>query len=768
MLYTPSVNYTPIDTVPAAGGDYTGFFENFGASHESYRTLDQSLSEFNVHNDAWDWLIKEIKTNMPERQFRDRSNISNIQSSEVYEDPNLLLNPNQYFSGPSFSPMSSANFYEKQSQKLLNIIKDNPNNFKHLGNVTEDTIKNKAIEIAQSAQMNYESVSQRATGLGDIGSFFGNMYGVLEDPVNLAAIAITHRPAAGLLKNAFREGIVASLSEAAIQGPVSQWYDKVGIPYDAETFWSRVGAAGGFSFAFTAGLGGMVKGFESLQKARAAQFGSEYTPDPLVESIKGANNMWSMVDEDNKLINDAGGIDHQSKLDQATIAVRTGDASKLPSGAVDQYDLPKDIYYFDKRQGFITQFEIDNLKLDPKTFQFKTEEGMLKGVKEWDNTKSGYILVYEKADGSQVILDGHQRVALARRVKAINPNADVQLYGMTIREVDDISADVAKAHAIGKNIAEGSVTAKDASKIFKTIPDVMHVLPPSSQLVDTVRGLMNLDKRAFKEFANGSLNEQYASLVGKMIADSKQQMIAMQSLIKAKPDNLLQAEQVIRQSRQVKELIDDDTITTGLFKEKAVIIDEISKILSNSPDLIKDLSNIINAGVKGATKDAYETIISTIKSNANIKGAIGDALSKSANDWKLSGRKSAEEFANEFKDNVVGAIKSGNYERLSAGERLINHGAKTEIGRFERPDTRGLDDFSDGIFSKGKQDQITMLEKELDDEIAANERMLDDTISYETYDVDGTVTVQKVSVADILDELDQDAVAAKAIKECVL
>ena len=64
------------------------------------------------------------------------------------------------------------------------------------------------------------------------------------------------------------------------------------------------------------------------------------------------------------------------------------------------------------------------IKIDAARFQFKSggdAQGVtnaLAGVKEWDDNASGVALVWEDAKGDRYIVDGHQRLALAQRLKA--------------------------------------------------------------------------------------------------------------------------------------------------------------------------------------------------------------------------------------------------------------------------------------------------------------------------------------------------------------
>ena len=87
------------------------------------------------------------------------------------------------------------------------------------------------------------------------------------------------------------------------------------------------------------------------------------------------------------------------------------------------------------------------IKIDAARFQFKSggdAQGVtnaLTGVKEWDNNASGIALVWEDEKGDRYIVDGHQRLGLAQRLKAQGQTP--RLPAIVLREKDGIAADKA-------------------------------------------------------------------------------------------------------------------------------------------------------------------------------------------------------------------------------------------------------------------------------------------------------------------------------------
>jgi len=135
-----------------------------------------------------------------------------------------------------------------------------------------------------------------------------------------------------------------------------------------------------------------------------------------------------LIDETNPLQNTAAGKqEHIQRIHQAGDDMFSEGDIKLneePRTPID-YDKNFDSDYNVYRE---VRLDPDEIEVDPKTFQFKTEEvdpetgvsPKLKGITEWDQDAANVVMVFEYADGRKVIADGHQRLALAKRIKSAN------------------------------------------------------------------------------------------------------------------------------------------------------------------------------------------------------------------------------------------------------------------------------------------------------------------------------------------------------------
>src|SRR5690606_26102459 len=146
---------------------------------------------------------------------------------------------------------------------------------------------------------------------------------------------------------------------------------------------------------------------------------------------------------------------------------------------------------------------------DARTFQYKSggdEHGVtnrLRNVKRWDQSSAGTIMVWERRDGKRFVVNGHQRVGLAQRVKAADPPQNPILYGEVFREADGYTAADMRVKAALVNIREGSGTAIDAAKIFREAPQFIdESLPATEATVKHGLPLSKLSDEAFGMVVN--------------------------------------------------------------------------------------------------------------------------------------------------------------------------------------------------------------------------------------------------------------------------
>jgi hypothetical protein len=333
----------------------------------------------------------------------------------------------------------------------------------------------------------------------------------------------------------------------------------------------------------------------------------------------------------------------------------------------------------------------DELLIDASRFQFK-EGGdqfgvtdRLKGVKQWDPIKAGMVLVWEDQVGNRFLVDGHQRVGLAKRIQSEDPNQKPMLNGWVIREADGVTDADARVIAATKNIAEGTGTAIDAAKVLRDRPDLLNTLPPRSELVRQARNLANLDPDAFRMVTNEIVPANQAAIVGALApTDGKMQMVLLDLLSKTEPENVTQAESIVRQGLEVgttKEvqhtLFGEEEVAKNLYFERAKVLDRALSTIRRDKaifsTLVKERETIEATGsqlahdVNERRANADAQAVQILQTLANRKGPIGDALNFAARQAKHDGK-----YANAvrtFVDAVRREAESGDLARIADGER---------------------------------------------------------------------------------------------------
>ena len=120
---------------------------------------------------------------------------------------------------------------------------------------------------------------------------------------------------------------------------------------------------------------------------------------------------------------------HSEAADRAARQVEEGDLADTEDLVPAEQLVPG--RRFPKAEGDLEQFTPDQLQVDAMRFQFKSgtdAEGVVTTAETtsaatFDRRLSGKVLVYEDLDGGLFIVDGHQRLGIARRAVAGRPGS---------------------------------------------------------------------------------------------------------------------------------------------------------------------------------------------------------------------------------------------------------------------------------------------------------------------------------------------------------
>jgi len=117
---------------------------------------------------------------------------------------------------------------------------------------------------------------------------------------------------------------------------------------------------------------------------------------------------------------------------------------------------------------FRDQNDVQNVQTDAATFQYKNgseQDGVtdrLRGVTKWDTARAGMALIYEKADGTRFIADGHQRLGLAKRLSS--EGKPVQMAAIILREPDRVTPTADRPTPPLKNTPDGHGAPHNAAQ----------------------------------------------------------------------------------------------------------------------------------------------------------------------------------------------------------------------------------------------------------------------------------------------------------------
>lgn len=568
------------------------------------------------------------------------------------------------------APMGVAvgmNLFKERSERIAELAEQYPERGILTWEQVQEKVKTEAQELRERAEI---AAANAPSGQRLAGQFLGMGSAIMtQDPLVLATLPFGAQArgvtVAGRIMSAMgREAAMfGGIEGVAIQPHIYLQKRRIDSPYTVQDAVIAVLAVSGGSALFR-GLG--QSGKEGFDAIRGTMEGEMYR---------------GMLRDQADRIRAQGGTDDRAKADMVHDYVDTLEATpRAPDSETttpleeETHRLNTDQAREDLSDGRITEVEMETdlfkylakdipfekvspraIQVDAKRFQFKEgsdELGVttrLKGVEQWNNLASGKIIVYEQVDGARFIVDGHQRLALAKRLD----NDQIELDAYVLKEADGVSVPFARMLAAIKNIGEGTGTAIDTARIFKemgseAVSQLTH-LPMESALVRNARSLANLEPEAFAYVANTLDPDQYnrAAIVGELIQAGPEQLAAIRALLAAKPDNLLQARLIVEQIKaagfqttETMDLFGGQTISETLFKERAQVLNNaitgLKKDKATFRTLVEKEAEISGAGnvlerqsnLERLSED--EETIQTLARLANTAGPISDALNEAA------------------------------------------------------------------------------------------------------------------------------------------
>lgn len=681
FFYETPVSRTRFEPNFTPGLD-TGLLENVIAAGASDLRADRSVSRGRNLQDVYDPLIAALN------EGRKRGEMLANPFGRTVEDPQAGPMQRRKFTTAELEARIFQELRERQIEDPT-FGQDFPQSAEAAREAAED--------LAREAIKTAEDVGARATLMGEVGKFLGSVGAVMTDPAVFVTLPIGGVAApSGVLRVAIVEAMLGAGSEAAIQPVVQAYRQDLGFEYTRDDVIRNVLLAGAGGFLLGGGGAALAKlspTFATAAREAGAVSGRKLAdafdrlvPKPTAEQKAARDELENALqtEESNPLPeNGAGRTEHEARLTEAVDAAdaaapaRLSDAPSVPPRVPDSAEV-------DNLEGLIWRFEPDEIGVDAQLFQFKAGgdafgvTDRLAGIARWDPVKAGQVVVYEFEDGRRFIVDGHQRVALAKRIAAQDPAQKPILFGQLLREADDVTPEMARVVAAAKNIAEGTGSAVDAAKVFRIAPERIAELPFSSGLVRTARDLANLSDENFGLVVNEIVPAGHAAIVGRLSPDDPQlQSAILRVLAKTEPANAVQAEAIVRQAlaagtrRETQQtLFGEEELARSLFGERAKVLDLALKRLKRERGVFATLTrnraaieaegNRLDtaANARRETENAQAT--QTLQVLANRKGPLSDALTAAAT--RAFNERGFRGAVDDFVDAVRGAVARGDFD----------------------------------------------------------------------------------------------------------
>ena len=724
----------------------TFFAENYSAAFKNVEALEMTNSKPLLLARYWDEKFERLQEVVPDA----------IGSGYIFEeDINIKLhNPAPYVNRTIFDylplpgsadplllntignkfglPVDTTvpDIYQNRANKIFKFIQDNqdilPDDLKTL---TPENVAADIDQIRRDAREEFEDVSSRSVGAGGFtGRLAGGAVASFKDPViqGTSVVGGLYGTSKSLLRLALIEAALGGGASAITQPKIKEWYDELGYDYTYKDFLRNIS----IDAIASAGLGvGINLTARSVSKGYNA-FKTTDNANPESQALANAADDAVDLEQSNPLENpDTPGsqVEHEQRLTEATHSLQSGRAPDLTNEPVNNINYGKTdeeiIDGVENLDGVVFKIEANRVIADPKRFQFKSEtdefgvSAKLKDEVEWNPALSGQVMFWEDLDGKIFIADGHQRLGLAKRIMARDPNQKISLYGTLLREADGHTAEHAKVNAAAKNISEATDNEQlviDAAKILRVHADLDEAgikLPPRSSVVVQSRAIATLNDEAFGAVINGIVPGNYASVVGRLISPDQPdlQNAAIAVISKSQPKNMTEAEFITREviasgvTKETQEtLFGDEVFVSSLVLERARIIDETQKLLRADKNAFRNLTQNaerIEAEGNKLVKTQNERLanenaqaIALLQTLSTRKGQLSDELTEAARRAKETGNFKVA--ARDYAEAVRRGIERGDFDRATTSDlgRTIDDPPESGIGKSEE---QLFDDFDE-------------------------------------------------------------------------
>jgi superfamily II DNA helicase RecQ len=305
--------------------------------------------------------------------------------------------------------------------------------------------------------------------------------------------------------------------------------------------------------------------------------------------------------------------------------------------------------------GSVGEMNPADIKVDPARFQYKRlsnasgEVGSLSGVKNYDPNLAGIMQVWrDPSDGSVSIVNGHNRLALAKRAGADK---------VAVRMLDVPNAKAARAVGALSNIAEGRGDSLDSAKFFRDSGISREDLekkgiPMREKIATEGLSISRLEDSLYRRAMAGDMPVERAAIIGAAnLAPEQQRSLAKLVDNRSKRNEITNsvlrelvdtARSSATQSQVTMTLFGAEEVKNSLALEKAQLQAGIKRRLAKekklfgtvgratSAESLSRAGNQINVEGSKAVSDKAAIALNTFDRMKNLKGDVSDRINEAA------------------------------------------------------------------------------------------------------------------------------------------
>ena len=695
FIFDEKIATNPLGENQWSTGDRTGFKEVYNAALDANFASDRTDSRHRNMSDQYsvmtDLLYKEGHTNVvnPIKTFNDFPlGPEDPDAYEIDDEPYFEKSRiDKFWNQVDEIKKANPEFAEKLRQEKFD---------------TQEALEERIAINTRELWSNFTDVAKRGSGSwysggGKTGSWVGSMAALGTDPTVLATLpigALYSVPAKilpAVLKVARIEAMIGFATEVVIQTQVQPYRKELGLESGLGLAAKNVAMVTAFSGTLGGVLTGAIKGTPIAYAKIRAELNR--LPDKKVEELSEVlgldKNLPKVSDKQipNPYKDDKTGINlANERLDAATKAVVTDTKLDLPEAKVSLNNKE-----LEKLPSNLARYKVDDVEFDPKNFQYKVKgvdkktglSKKLANITEWDEPSAGAIVVYEFRNGKTAVVDGHQRLGLAKKLGVKNINATV------FREADGITPEAAKLRGLLINLRNNTGSAADAAVVLRSeynidVDNLLKSLPMRLPVIQQALGLTKLSDDAWGMWKSGKFSDVLAAKIGEFVQDKTLHAKALSYFQKVKFDNAGVMDLTLQQYNKLPKTV---TKQETLFGKE-----------SFAETNIVERSTLINWASRNFKKNSQ--VFKTIAQNDATLQAAGNKLNKLRNideaeknniiQSRLAGEALYEGQLSRDLDTAANLLKAGNRsEAEQAWLKAISDAA--DRGDFTRSITGGYD-----------------------------------------------------------------------------